>query len=260
MQQAPTSSKPPRLWHFRISHYNEKVRWALDYKQWPHTRKALVPGFHVPVARWLSGQNQLPLLEIEGRVLVGSGHILAEIERLRPDPPLYPADPGQRQRALAIQAYFDEQVAPDLRRLFWATYFDRPAECARMATDGASAATRVVWRAMFPLTRPLFRRNMGMDSATLGAARKRMDTYFDRLEADIGPGGYLVGDRFGVTDLTAAAVMTAIIRPPEFSYSLPEPWPPELVELRSSVAGREGFRWVLDMYTRHRGTSREVAA
>ena len=53
----------PRLWHFRVSHYNEKVRrWALDYKRWPHTRQTLIPGFHVPVVRWLSGQNQLPIL------------------------------------------------------------------------------------------------------------------------------------------------------------------------------------------------------
>jgi glutathione S-transferase len=255
-----SSSNQPRLWHFRISHYNEKVRWALDHKRWPHSRQALIPGFHIPVARWLSGQNQLPVLEIDSRVLAGSNHILAEIERLRPDPPLYPADPRQRQRALEIQSYFDEQVAPDLRRLFWATYVNNAADCARMATDGSSPGTRILWRALFPFMRPLFRRNMGMSAAMLRTARERVDTYFDRLEADIGPSGYLVGDRFGVADLAAASVMTAIIRPPEFPYPLPEPWPPELVELRDSVAGRTGFRWVLDMYARHRGRSWEDAA
>jgi glutathione S-transferase len=110
------------------------------------------------------------------------------------------------------------------------------------------------------LMHPLFRRNMGMGAAMLRAARERMNSYFDRLEADIGPSGYLVGDRFGVADLAAASVMTAIIRPPEFPYPLPDPWPLELVELRNSVAGRSGFRWVLDMYARHRGMSWEVAA
>lgn len=47
--------------------------------------------------------------------------ILAEIERLRPEPPLFPQDPAQRARALAIEEHFDEEVAPDLRRLFWST-------------------------------------------------------------------------------------------------------------------------------------------
>jgi hypothetical protein len=67
-----------------------------------------------------------------------------------------------------------------------------------------------------------------------------------------------VGDRFGVADLAAAAVMTAIVRPPEFPYPLPEPWPSALVELRQGVAGRPGFRWVLDIYARHRGVSCEI--
>lgn len=249
---------PPRLWHFRVSHFNEKVRWALDYKRWPHRRHALVPGFHIPRARWLSGQNKLPILALDRRVLAGSNRILAEIERLRPDPPLYPTEPSDRARALAIEAYFDTTVAPDLRRLFWATYIDRPADCARMATDGFPAATRLIWRNAFPVMRPLFRRNMGMDAMTLAAARRSVESYFERLESEIGPSGYLVGDRFSVADLAAAAVMTAIIRPPGFPYPLPEPWPPELVELRQSLARRPGFRWVLDIYSRHRGSSSEI--
>jgi len=252
--------KPPRLLHFRVSHFNEKVRWALDHKRWPHLRQALVPGFHVPRVRWLTGQTQLPVLEIDGRLLTGSSRILAEIERLRPDPPLYPTDPRARERALATEAYFDEQVAPELRRLFWATYLEHTAECARMATDGFSGGTRLVWAALLPLVRPLFRRNMGINAAQLRAARLRLQSHFDRLESEIGPGGYLVGDRFGVADLAAAAVMTAIIRPPEFPYPLPEPWPPKLVELRASVAHCRGFRWVLDIYARHRGTSCEITS
>jgi glutathione S-transferase len=254
------AADPPRLWHFRVSHFNEKVRWALDHKRWPHTRTALVPGWHLPVARWVSGQSLLPVLRIDGRVLAGSNHILRELEHLRPESPLFPSDPAALERALAIQAYFDDEVAPDLRRLFWATYVDDAAACARMATDGFSTATRRAWQALFPLMRPLFRRNMQMVPAELAATRRRMTAHFDRLATEIGPHGYLVGDRFGVADLAAAAVMTAIIRPPEFPYPLPEPWPPALVELRESVAGHAAFRWVLDIYARHRGTSSEVVA
>jgi glutathione S-transferase len=76
-----SAASPPRLWHFRVSHYNEKVRWALDHKRWPHTRKTLIPGLHVATARWLSGQNQVPILRIDGRVPAGSARILDEIER-----------------------------------------------------------------------------------------------------------------------------------------------------------------------------------
>lgn len=74
---------PPVLWHFRVSHYNEKVRWGLDFKRWPHVRRTLVPGFHLPVARWISGQNLLPILRLQGRVVAGSSQILA-IHRYSP--------------------------------------------------------------------------------------------------------------------------------------------------------------------------------
>lgn len=172
---------------------------------------------------------------------------------------LNPTEPAQRERALAIEEYFDEEVAPELRRLFWASYIDHPADCARMARDGFGLPTRVAFRAAWPLTRTLFRRNMGIDSRQLDRAFSRLGSHFDRLEREIGPGGYIVGDAFSVADLTAASVMTAVIRPPQFSYALPEPWPRALVELRASVSARPGFQWVLDVYARHRGDSYEVS-
>ena len=253
-----TSLPSVRLLHFPISHFNEKVCWALDYKRWPHHREALVPGFHVPRVRRLTGQTKVPILQLDGRWLVGSNHILAELERRCPAPALYPVDPKNRQRALEIQAYFDESVAPDLRRLFWSTYFDRPAACAKMALNGFSPLKRGLWRCAFPLMRPMFRRNIGLDRKAVQAARKNLGPILDRLESIIGPSGYLVGNQFSVADLAAAAVMTAIIRPSQFPYPLPEPWPAALVDLRGSISERAGFRWVVDIYARHRGKSAEL--
>ena len=45
------SDKPPVLWHIKISHYNEKVRWALDYKRVMHKRRAplaALTGYPIP--------------------------------------------------------------------------------------------------------------------------------------------------------------------------------------------------------------------
>jgi glutathione S-transferase len=254
----PETERPPRLFHFRVSHFNEKVRWALDHKSWPHERISLVPGFHVARIRPMTGQNAVPVLVLDGEVLFDSTRIIAELERRRPDPPLYPRDPTLRERALAIEEHFDEKVAPDLRRLFWSTYIDDGAACARMSTDGFGAATRASFRAAFPAMRPLFVRNMGLAKARVARAHERLGAHLDRLEAEIGPSGYLVGDSFTIADLTAAAVMTAILRPPEFPYALPEPWPEALVALRASILDRPGSRWVLDTYRRHRGISHEV--
>lgn len=252
--------EPPRLWHFRISHYNEKVRWALDHKGWPHRRVSLTPGFHIRKAKRLTGQSALPILEIDGRVLHDSSAILVELERMRPDPALFPTDEAERTRALAIEDYFDEQVAPDLRRLFWATYIDHAGPTTRMVTDGKSWFARVAFRAALPIIRPVFKPRLGLDPVTIEASRQKLGSFFDRLESEIRPSGYLVGDRFTIADLGAAAVMSAIIRPPQFPYPLPEPWPTGLIELRDSVKQRRGYQWVLDIYAKHRGTSAEIAA
>jgi glutathione S-transferase len=254
-----SSPAPPCLYHFRISHFNEKVRWALDHKRWAHRRTAIVPGFHTFRFPRLSRRNMLPVLVLDGRILRDSTAIIAELERLRPEPALYPADPALRRRALALEDYFDEEVAPDLRRLFWSCYLEHPAACARMATDGSGRLARAAFRAMFPLAVPLFRRRLGAAAAQAAAARGRLRLYLDRLAAEIGPSGYLAGETFTVADLGAAAIMTAVIRPPQFPYPLPEPWPQELVDLRGSIAEHPATRWVLDMYARHRAPSAEIA-
>lgn len=250
----------PEVWHFRVSHYNEKVRWALDYKAIPHIRHTLVPGFHLPVARWLSGQDQLPILRHDGQVLHDSSLILEELERKHPAPPLYPRQPEDLRRALEIQAHFDREVAPALRRVFWSTYVGDAGLCARMATDGAGPLPSLLWRVTFPVMLPLYRMNMGLGPEQVRAARSRIRTFFEELEQMIRPSGFLVGDTFTIADLTAAAVMTALVRPDGFSYPLPEPWPEELIAIREEISAYPACDWVLDIYRNHRGESFDVCA
>ncbi len=258
MSTTSLGTHTPTLLHFRLSHYNEKARWALDYKRIPHHRKALVPGFHIPRVRSLSGQNKVPVLTLGEQVIAGSDVILSELERLMPTPALFPADPSQRKRALGLQKFFDEEVAPTLRRFFWFNYLQHPAECARMATSGFDTSTRVLWRTAFPILKPLFSRNMNLDAERAAQARAKIPTYFDRLESEIGPSGYLVGDNFSVADLAVASIMSGLVRPPEVPYTLPEPGLPTMVELREELHERAGFKWVLEMYKRHRGSSAQI--
>ncbi len=52
------------------------------------------------------------------------------------------------------------------------------------------------------------------------------------------------------------------MRPPEFPYHQVDPArdPEDLRSWREPLTEREAFKYVLDMYARHRGTSAEVAA
>src|SRR2546429_8513887 len=109
----------PTLWHITISHYSEKVRWALDYKSIPYRLRAPVPGAHIPVALWLTyGRHYtLPVLDLGGERIGDSTAIIAALEPRQPEPPLYPRAPEQRRRALTLEEWVDEQLRPDMRRL-----------------------------------------------------------------------------------------------------------------------------------------------
>jgi len=47
------------LYQFPISHYCEKIRWALDHKGLDYKLVNLLPGFHVSTAKKLSGRASL---------------------------------------------------------------------------------------------------------------------------------------------------------------------------------------------------------
>jgi len=249
----------PTLWHFRLSHYNEKARWALDWKRLPHRRRALLPGPHLPVVWWLTGQTEVPVLRLGNATINDSTRIIAALEEHQADPPLHPTDPDARARALALEDFFDEQLGPHIRRVFFFHVLQDADRAVATLTLGESALTRRLYGAAFPLTRAVMRRGLLLDEEHVAESRAYVHAALDRLEAEIQPSGYLVGNAFSVADLAAAALFAPLLHAEEFPYRLPPLLPP-LAAWRASVADRPGFRWALDMYRRHRGTSAEVTS
>jgi glutathione S-transferase len=89
------------LWQITISHYSEKVRWALEHKHIEHERRAPPPGLHMFLAAILTRGRAftLPILELEGERIPDSAAIIAALEARYPDPPLYPHDAAELARA-----------------------------------------------------------------------------------------------------------------------------------------------------------------
>src|SRR5215210_3636851 len=135
----------PVLWHLEISHYNEKARWALDYKGVAHVRRAVTPGLQELTARRLRAGRTVPILAMNGRAIGDSTKIIEELERRWPEPPLYPADPQERSRALDLEDYFDEQCGPDARRVLFNDNLAEPETFLAMFS-GADRPRSVRWR------------------------------------------------------------------------------------------------------------------
>jgi glutathione S-transferase len=250
----------PLLWHIPLSHFNEKVRWALDWKGIPHRRKALALGY-MPRAWWATGQPSLPILFLDGRAVADSTRIIGAIEERQPDPPLYPRDPEERRRALAIEDFFDEEVGHAVRTALLGPAFARdPGEAFHVLATGMPSWAETAMRAAAPAMRAFYRARHHNNDATIAASRGRVLAGLDRIEAELGPSGYLVGDRFSVADLTAAALLGILSGAVELQYRPAGPVPREIEEYRAALAGRPAMAWVGETYRRHRGRSAEVAA
>jgi glutathione S-transferase len=250
----------PVLWHFPISHFNEKVRWALDWKGVPHVRRALGVTY-LARAFWTTGQPTLPILRLDGRAIADSTRIIAALEERYPEPPLYPADPGARRRALGLEDFFDEALGHALRTAVLGPVFKRdPAAAIAMLATGMPRGSVRMMQTGTRLFRAFYRARHAINDATIAVSRAKVMAALDRIEAELGPSGYLVGDHFTVADLTGAAMLAVLAVPLEAQYPPAEPLPPELTEYREAVAGRRAIAWTRETYRRHRGRSMEVAA
>ena len=250
----------PVLWHLKVSHYNEKARWALDHKRIAHVRRAVTPGGHPRVARKLSGGDTLPVLVLDGEAVGDSTRIVEALERRWPERPLYPADPGERRRALELEDFFDEELGPYSRRLVMAhTIPDARLMLATFAPD-AHGPRLAAARAIFPLVRRRVRRDYRTDDAGVAQAFDKLRAAGERFWAELRPSGYLVGDEFTIADLTLAALLSPVVAPPQFPYPQPQRGHPRLAPVREALAESGLLDWTLETYAHRRGESAEVAA
>ncbi len=250
----------PELWQFTSSHFNEKARWALDFKRVPHIRHSMIPGFHVPVIKRMTGKTHVPVLKLNGTTISDSSRIIEALERAYPQPPLYPGDSDERRRALEVEEYYDEELGPYLRRWIFHVILPYPEFMRALFVSHASPAAQLAQRAMSPLIGMVMRRQMDINPASAEIARAKTMAAMERLASEVRPSGYLVGDRFTVADLTAAALLSPLVRPPEFPYKAAGPLPEPFAKIRESLSTHPAFRWTLQTYRQHRGESAEVAA
>jgi glutathione S-transferase len=244
----------PVLWQLQISHYNEKVRWALDYKRIPHTRRSMMPGVHQLIVKRKAGIMTSPVLEVDGQGIGDSSAILQAIEERWPEPQLIPDDGPERRRALELEDYFDEELGPHIRRAVYWELLPYPDVVIPLFTDGASATTRGMLRAGFPVLRVGMKRYMNIYEEPAMRSRDKCVDALETLESELGANDYLVGDSFSIADLTAASLFYPLALPPEFPYTSPtwEQLPEGAREFLGGLRERPGARWVAEMYKRHR--------
>ena len=96
-----------RLYRIPFSTNVERVALALAHKGIEVEWVDVDPADRTPV-REVSGQDLVPVLvEEDGSVTYDSTRILARLEELHPDPPLYPRDPARRAEVEVFLDWFN---------------------------------------------------------------------------------------------------------------------------------------------------------
>ena len=251
------------LWQIPVSHFSEKARWALELKGIEHERRSPPPPSHMLVALWLSRGSRMtfPVLVIDGEAFTDSSEIIAALEQRFAEPRLLPEDPAERERALAVEEFFDTELGPYSRALVFHDLRSQPGGFADFSAPMLPGPVQRndLGRAIggwFGRTYTQLRYRVAGEDAAV-KARSQVLTALDRLEAELGAGDgtYMVGGRFSVADLTAAALFAPVVQPPqgpETTMTLPAAFE----EFRATVADRPGYRWVEETFARERGNPR----
>ena len=184
------ASSTPVLWQIKVSHYNEKARWALDYKRVPHKRRAPLPLVgSTPAALATTRRPTFPVLDSTAqrsptrRDRRGAGG--RDTRRRRCTRPTPPSARGRWSWRTSSTSSSRRTCAGS--RFSYVTRRVRRSSCgaccrtSRRRTHRAAAAGRVRDDARH--ARPLRR-----DRARTARRRaRRSSPAMDRIEAEVGP-------------------------------------------------------------------------
>ena len=92
----------------------------LKHKGIPFKRTDLFPVLSRAIVRGLGfSRSSVPALKIDGRRLQDSFEISRELERLQPEPPLYPTDPEKRAAVEEAERFGNERLQHQVRQIIW---------------------------------------------------------------------------------------------------------------------------------------------
>jgi glutathione S-transferase len=159
-----------------VSPFVRKVRVALAEKGIDYELEGVNPFAPPDGFREISPLGKIPVCEHDGRVINDSSVICAYLERVVPEPALYPADPYARARAEWLEEFVDAGLQP-------------------VAGNGIFFPT-----VMAPL--------MGRGEPDLDEVRRVHDEecapFFAYLDTQLGDREFFLGDRIGIADIAAA--------------------------------------------------------
>jgi glutathione S-transferase len=201
-----------RLYGMAISHPSRAARLMLEHKRIEYDLVTVPAGMQAVQVR-LAGfkGGTVPALRIDGRRALGTLAISRLLDELRPDPPLFPADPDRRRAVEAAEAWGERVLQPVPRRVLrWALQHEHGVRVAFARRLGVPLP-QMAAVAMMPATAFYARREQAGSTARVRRDWEELPGHLDHVD-DLIAAGTIGGAERNAADYqigTAIRVMLA---------------------------------------------------
>jgi glutathione S-transferase len=247
---SPAAPERLELITIPVSHYCEKVRWALEYLDVPFVERPHMPPFHRSATK-RNGGGSVPVLVTASGPVTDSDAILRWLDQRNPGR-LYPSPPGAR--GLELDALFNDVLGVHTRR--WGYSYILSRELLRQPwTHGVPFWERWLYPVIFPKLEPRLRAMIGIDGNSAAASLLLVNGVFDQVGSTLADGRpYLMGEQFSGLDITFAALAAPLLGPPEHPVAIapPERLPPQMLADRETARATAAGQFGLRLYREHR--------
>jgi len=193
------------LHRFPISHFSEKGRALLDFKELEYEIRDYTLGLPQRQLVKLSGQRKVPVIEHDGKVVHDSTRIAHYLDEAFPDRRrLIPTEEPLRSEVLALEERIDRTFGMSAP-LVWADHVVRndPSQLDLLAME-VHGLPRIGAHALGAGLR--LARTLGLGNAVVAKAQTRTHQLLRELSQRLEKTEYLFGDRPTLADVAAVGI------------------------------------------------------
>lgn len=200
------------LWQFEVSPYCDKVRRILAYKGLAYkVQEVTIADAIGGKYKKVSPTGKLPVLNIDGRVVIDSTDIAYVLEKLYPAPALIPADPKLRALMHVIEDWADESLY-FYEIAIRCGFPENAAQRGRDLTAHDTGIMKAILASQAPKAVMKIAQTQGIGRKDKSTILRETARHLDALAGLLGDGEWLVGDHMSLADL-AVFVQVNCFRP-----------------------------------------------
>jgi len=238
------------LYQFPISHYCEKVRWVLEYKNLAYKKVNLLPGLHTRKSKKLASTYTLPILVDGKKIIHESSEIITYLDKSYPDNPVTPTSKEELALSQKWESFADDKIGADVRSLCYHTLLDHPDLITPYFTQGGPWYGKLYMKVSYPKLANTMRKLMKLDDAAIKEINSRLTSNIEKLHQHYQKHEFCVGNRFGRADIANAALLAPLCKTRGYGVDWPENFPEPLHSTVKEFGNK--LDWVYRIYNEYR--------